>query len=57
MRGLGKEVLLLKEQRFKPRADIMGTLWNEFDILHIKPQVESAITRWLRDLGVLKNGR
>jgi len=52
MRGLGKEVLLLKEQRFKPRADIMGTLWEEFDIFQIESQVERAITRWLHDLGV-----
>lgn len=52
MRGLGKEVLLLKEQRFKPRADIMGTLCEEFDIFQIESQVERAITRWLNDLGV-----
>lgn len=57
MRGLGKEVLLLKEQRFKPRADIMGSLWGEFDILHIGPQVESAITRWIHDLGLASRVR
>jgi CheY-like chemotaxis protein len=57
MRGLGKEVLLLKEQRFKPRADIMGTLWDEFDILNIGPDVEGAITRWLRDLGIERNSK
>jgi hypothetical protein len=33
MRALGKPTLLLKERRFKPRADILGTVWNEFDVL------------------------
>jgi len=53
MRGLGKEVLLLKERRFKPRADIMGVLWEEFDILKLRPQIKAAVTRWMDDLGVL----
>jgi hypothetical protein len=35
MRALGKPVLLLKEKRMKPRADILGTLWEEFDILDV----------------------
>jgi CheY-like chemotaxis protein len=52
MRGLGKETLLLKEKRFQPRADIMGTLWEEFDIFEIDSFVEAAINRWLRDIGV-----
>lgn len=52
MRALGKEVLLLKERRFKPRADIMGVLWEEFDILRLRPQIEAAVARWMDDLGV-----
>jgi hypothetical protein len=31
MRALGKPTLLLKEQRMLPRADILGTLWGQFD--------------------------
>jgi hypothetical protein len=50
MRALGKPTLLLKEQRFHPRADILGTVWEEFDILDIEKTVHSAIDRWLRDL-------
>lgn len=51
MRGLGKPVLLLKERRFRPRADILGTLWEEFDILRLDQTVPSAIDRWLNDIG------
>ncbi|MFC1825677.1 response regulator [Thermodesulfobacteriota bacterium] len=52
MRGLGKQVLLLKERRFHPRADIMGTLWEDFDIFDIDSFIETAINRWVRDIGV-----
>jgi hypothetical protein len=51
MRGLGKPVLLLKERRFHPRADILGTLWEEFDILRLDQTVPTAIDRWLNDIG------
>ena len=52
MRALGKPTLLLKERRFKARADILGTLWEEFDILDIETSITSAVSRWLRDVGV-----
>lgn len=52
MRALGKPTLLLKEQRFRPRADILGTLWNDFDILQVEKTVGSAIDRWLDDIGI-----
>lgn len=52
MRALGKPTLLLKERRFKPRADILGTLWEEFYILDIGGTVPSAVDRWLDDVGV-----
>ena len=48
----GKPTLLLKEQRFKPRADILGTLWQEFDILAIESTVPAAINKWQDDLGI-----
>ena len=50
MRALGKPTLLLKERRFVARADILGTLWEEFDILEIEETVTAAIRRWCRDL-------
>jgi len=52
MRGLGKPVLLLKERRFQPRADILGTLWNEFDMLRLEQTVPIAIDQWLSDIGL-----
>lgn len=51
MRGLGKPTLLLKERGFRPRADILGTLWEEFDILDLDLTVPKAINRWLDDVG------
>lgn len=50
MRALGKECLLLKEQRFKPRADIMGTLAEEFDIFFPEKTVGECMERWLKDI-------
>ncbi len=52
MRALGRPTLLLKEKRFAPRADILGTLWEEFDILDLEKTVTEAIHRWLDDLGI-----
>jgi hypothetical protein len=50
MRGLGKPTLLLKEKRFPARADILGTIWEEFDILKLQATVPKAINRWLDDI-------
>jgi hypothetical protein len=52
MRALGKPTLLLKEKRLKPRADILGTVWEDFDILNIESSIQEAIERWLKDIGV-----
>lgn len=52
MRALGKPALLLKEKRFAPRADVLGTLWEEFDMFDIEKTVATAIHRWLRDIQV-----
>ena len=49
MRALGKPVLLLKEKRMSPRADIIGTLLEEFDILNIEKTIADAIERWIAD--------
>jgi nucleoside 2-deoxyribosyltransferase len=51
MRALGKPTLLLKERRFKPRADILGTVWNEFDVLDVRQSVPKALGKWLHDIG------
>jgi nucleoside 2-deoxyribosyltransferase len=40
MRALGKPALLLKERRFSTRADILGTLWEEFNIFDIQVTVK-----------------
>jgi len=52
MRALSKPTLLLKERRFKLRADILGTVWEEFDIFDIEPSINPGVSRWLSDLGV-----
>jgi hypothetical protein len=53
MRALGKPVLLLKEKRMAPRADILGTLWEEFDMLEgIEMTIGDAINRWVHDFGI-----
>ena len=52
MRALGKPTLLLKERRFKPRADILGTVWHEFDILNLEVSVTAALSDWVRDLNL-----
>ena len=52
MCGLSKPTLLLKERRFHPRADILGTLWEEFDILDIEVSVPKAVNRWLDDVAM-----
>jgi hypothetical protein len=52
MRALAKPTLLLKESRLKPRADILGTLWEEFDILDAQSTIRSALLRWIDDSGI-----
>lgn len=52
MRALDKPTLLLKEKEFEPRADILGTLWEEFDISDLERTIPPAINRWLDDLGI-----
>jgi hypothetical protein len=51
MRALGKNVLLLKEKRFrKIRADILGTIWMEFDVAALEGSVRRAIDQWVKDI-------
>jgi hypothetical protein len=50
MRALDKQCLLLKDRRFKPRADITGTLAEEFDMLDPKSGVSRGVERWIVDL-------
>lgn len=52
MRALGKPVLLLKEKRFSPRADILGTLWEEFDMFDIESSISAAVGKWYNDLAL-----
>jgi hypothetical protein len=52
MRALAKPTLLLKESRLKPRADILGTLWETFDILDIEETISRAVLKWIKDLGL-----
>lgn len=54
MRALNKSVLLLKEKGFEPRADIMGTLWEPFDIFQVEESISKGIESWLRDLRIIK---
>lgn len=52
MRALNKPTLLLVDRAFRNlRADVIGTLREEFDLLDIAATVPSAMERWLRDLG------
>jgi hypothetical protein len=57
MKGLGREVVLLKERRFKHlRADLVGTIPKDFDIgsdhALDKRSIQDAIANWLTDIGV-----
>lgn len=52
MRALGKPTLLLKERRMEPRADILGTLWEPFDILDIETTITQSVNRWLSDIEI-----
>jgi hypothetical protein len=57
MRALGKPTLLLKERRFKARADILGTVWHEFDVLDVERTVPEALNKWADDLGLPAGSR
>ena len=51
MRALNKPALLLKDVAFRNlRADIMGTLWEEFDITDIQGTIRAPVEKWLREL-------
>ena len=53
MRGLNKPSLLLADRGFRNlRADVIGTLREEFDLLSMSTTVRPTIERWLRDLGI-----
>ena len=58
MKGLGREVVLLKERRFKHlRADYVGTIPKDFDIGasdHVpdKRSIQDAVQNWLTDISV-----
>jgi hypothetical protein len=57
MKGLGREVVLLKERRFKHlRADLVGTIPKEFDIgadhALDRRSIQDAVSNWLIDIGV-----
>ncbi len=51
MRALGKNVLLLKEKRFRRiRADILGTVWIEFDVTDVRGSIHGAVRSWAGDI-------
>ena len=52
MIALGKETLLLKEKQFKTRADIHGTMHEEFDKDSLATTIPAAINNWLNSLGL-----
>ncbi|WP_339702284.1 hypothetical protein [Algoriphagus aquimarinus] len=53
MRALNKPVLLLADSGFRNlRADIIGTLREEFDITDIKGSIDEPINRWLNELNI-----
>jgi hypothetical protein len=59
MRALDKRALLLTDRGFRNlRADIVGTLREEFDITDLAGTLAAPIERWIRSLGVdLEAGR
>ena len=51
MRGQNKPTLLLKDIGFRRlRADVMGTLWEEFDITDIAATVRQPLEKWIAEL-------
>ena len=59
MRALDKPALLLTDRGFRNlRADIVGTVREQFDITDLAGTLAAPIERWIRNLGVdLKVGR
>lgn len=55
MRGQNRPALLLKDVAFRRlRADIMGTLWEEFDLTNIEGTIRAPVEKWLKELGQLR---
>lgn len=53
MRGLGRRVLLLADHAFRNlRADVFGTLRQEFDLTDVAGTLPPALGRWIDGLGV-----
>lgn len=54
MRALNKPVLLLADIGFRNlRADIIGTLREEFDITDISGTIDEPISRWVNELNII----
>ena len=54
MRALNKPVLLLADVGFRNlRADIIGTLREQFDITDIKGTIKLPLERWLKEVGLI----
>lgn len=54
MRALNKPVLLLADEGFRNlRADVIGTLRENFDITNIEGTISAPITRWLNEVGAI----
>ncbi|AEL27156.1 hypothetical protein [Cyclobacterium marinum] len=55
MRALNKPVLLLADTGFRNlRADIIGTLREQFDITDINGTIDKPILKWLKELNIKK---
>jgi hypothetical protein len=53
MVALNKQPLLLKDRGFERlKADVMGTLYESFDIADATGSVRTPLENWLRDIGV-----
>lgn len=56
MRALNKPALLLADVGFRNlRADIIGTLREQFDITDIKGTIKKPVEKWLKELGLLSS--
>lgn len=55
MRALNKPTLLLADVGFRNlRADIIGTLREEFDITNIKETIREPVEKWLKELDLMR---
>lgn len=53
MRALNKQVLLLTDKGFRNlRADIFGTLREDFDIIDIRGTIKDPVEKWLKELDI-----